>query len=155
MAALRRVLTWAVVLGLLAGCASQPPSAEELRIRQSVLEAALGEIGRPYRYGGADTDGFDCSGLVHYSYAEAGVDVPRSAAQLKSAGRKIDLDDALPGDLLFYDFGGLFSHSLHVTVYVGDGRFVHAPNSHSTVVLQSVDAPGWSEHYIGARRILP
>ncbi|PTU32504.1 NlpC/P60 family protein [Stenotrophobium rhamnosiphilum] len=111
---------------------------------------ALGQIGRPYRYGGTTQDGFDCSGLVQYSYAQAGIKIPRTTSEQLHAGKKISLSNALPGDLLFYKLGG----GLHVALYVGDGRAVHAPARGRQVIVAPVDADFWQENFVTAIRVL-
>jgi murein DD-endopeptidase len=141
---------------LLAGCASGPPveSAQITAKREIIIEEALGEVGRPYRFGGEDTEGFDCSGLVQYTYGEAGVRVPRVAADLRHAGTRIRLRQALPGDLLFFSFDNGGGSSLHVAVYLGNGRMVHAPSHGKTVsVSHTGDAP-WPDRFLYAVRLL-
>ncbi|MBX6419920.1 MAG: C40 family peptidase [Nevskia sp.] len=134
----------------LAACATAPPPVTDFATRQAVLEEALGEIGRPYRYGGGDADGFDCSGLVHYVFEQAGVELPRTAAEQRRAGRAIDFRDAAPGDLVFYRFG----NTLHATIYVGDDRVVHAPASGQTVTVTRVDNDYWRERLVSVVRVL-
>lgn len=136
-----------------AGCAGTPPAPPPVRdyaTREAVLEDALGEIGRPYVYGGADANGFDCSGLARYVYAEAGISLPRTAAAQRRAGRDIPFANAAPGDLVFFRFDG----GLHVTVYVGDGKVVHAPATGQTVTVSRVDTPYWQSHYVSTVRVL-
>lgn len=138
---------------VLCGCslwASQEPGPAELALRQAMLETALGQIGRPYRYGGADGDGFDCSGLVLHVYGDAGVKVPRTARQQLEAGERIHLKDAEPGDLVFYEIDG----GVHVAIYVGDGRVVHAPSRGKDVTVTSVHTRYWEQRFIAAVRML-
>ncbi len=127
-----------------------PPPVHDTATRQSVLMDALGQIGRPYVYGGADANGFDCSGLVHTIYARAGVKLPRTAAQQFKAGRRIPLKDAAPGDLVFYKIG----RGLHVTLYIGNDEVVQAPSSGKTVSITHIDRNWWRDHYAGTVRIL-
>ncbi len=137
----------------LAGGASTPPAPPpvyDFATREAVLEDALGEIGRPYVYGGADADGFDCSGLTSHVYAEAGIPLPRTAAAQRKAGRSIPFSSAAPGDLVFYRFGG----GLHVNLYVGDGKVVHAPATGRTVHVSDVDHAYWQRRYVATVRIL-
>ncbi len=137
----------------LTACASTPstpPPVRDYARREAVLEDALGEIGRPYVYGGADADGFDCSGLARYVYAEAGVELPRTAAAQRRFGRSIPFSSAAPGDLIFYRFDG----GLHVTLYIGDGKVVHAPATGQTVHVSQVDTKYWRSHYVATVRIL-
>lgn len=151
---MRAVLSLLAVL-LLAGCASFSGgrSDEEIeRIRQSVVVDALGQIGRPYRYGGSTPDGFDCSGLVHYVYGQSGMKLPRSSREQSRIGEDIDLDDAQPGDLLFYSFGG--GRVDHVAIYLGDGQAVHAPASGRQVIVAPVAQKYWMKKFVEARDIL-
>ncbi|HSW13307.1 MAG TPA: C40 family peptidase [Solimonas sp.] len=139
----------------LAGCVSfgGGRSSEEVeRIRQTVVVDALGQIGRPYRYGGSTPDGFDCSGLVQYVYAQSGVKLPRSSRDQSEIGDDIDLDDAQPGDLLFYSFGG--GRIDHVALYLGDGQAVHAPASGRQVIVAPVAQKYWMKKFVEARDIL-
>jgi len=139
---------------LLAGCASfgGGRSDEEIeRIRQSVVVDALGQIGRPYRYGGSTPDGFDCSGLVQYVFGQSGVKLPRSSRDQNRIGEDIDLDEAQPGDLLFYSFGG--GSIDHVAIYLGDGQAVHAPASGRQVIVAPVAQKYWMKKFVEARDI--
>jgi cell wall-associated NlpC family hydrolase len=137
---------------LLGGC-SHMGSGQERVYREAIVETALGQIGRPYQYGGDNPDGFDCSGLAQYSYLEAGVKIPRNTSAQLSAGSHIDLDEARPGDLLFYRFDSS-PNSLHVAIYVGHGKMVHAPASGRQVqVIHTDDAP-WPQRFVTAVRLL-
>ena len=153
---------------LLAGCGRQavrPTAPAATRIWQpnapsdparanAVLMRALGLVGTPYRYGGNTPDsGFDCSGLVSYVYRDmANVQLPRTSRDLARAqGPRIATDRLASGDLVFFGSDGQVSH---VGIYVGEGRFVHAPNSGGTVRLDRIDGAWWREHYTGARRLL-
>lgn len=135
----------------LTGCASAP-AVDNPGIRQQIIESALGQLGRPYRYGGRDPSGFDCSGLVQYAYGEAGVVAPRDTKSQRDAGRRIDFDAAQPGDLLFYRFEN--AGGLHVGLYLGDGRMVHAPASGRQVSLVAVESPVWKKRYLETIRLL-
>lgn len=142
---------------LLSGCLSfgggSGRSSEEVeRLRQTIVVDALGQIGRPYRYGGNTPDGFDCSGLVQYVFAQSGVKLPRSSREQSDIGHKIDLDDAEPGDLLFYSFTG--SRIDHVAVYLGDGQAVHAPASGRQIIVAPVAQKYWMQKFVQARDVL-
>jgi len=119
-----------------------------------VLFRAIGLVGTPYRYGGNTPEsGFDCSGLVGYVFHDAaGVALPRTAQEIADIGaphvRRSELDS---GDVVLF---GRRGHIDHVGIYVGRGRFVHAPNSGGTVRLDHLDAPYWNEHFSGALRIM-
>lgn len=141
-----------LLAGFLAGCASRP-TPDHLELRQHIIETALGQLGRPYRYGGRDPDGFDCSGLVQFAYSEAGVIVPRDTRSQRDAGKSLALSDAQPGDLLFYRFE--HSGGLHVGLYLGDGRMIHAPASGRQVSLVEVASPIWKKRYLETIRLLP
>lgn len=140
---------------LLSGCLSfgGGRSSEEVeRIRQSVVVDALGQIGRPYRYGGTTPEGFDCSGLVQYVFGQSGVKLPRSSRDQSEIGDDIDLDDAEPGDLLFYSFTG--SRIDHVAIYLGDGQAVHAPARGRQVIVAPVAQKYWMKKFVEARDVL-
>lgn len=142
---------------LLSGCGmlgSGGESSEVRAQRRTIALEALGQIGRPYRYGGASPSGFDCSGLVQYSYLQAGIKLPRTTEQQFKSGDTIALDDAEPGDLLFYRFGSRRGTVDHVAIYVGDGEAVHAPASGRQVIVADVDEPEWSRRFVRAVRVL-
>jgi len=95
-------------------------------------------IGTSYRYGGASAAGFDCSGLVVYSYAQAGIRaLPHSASRLEQRSQSVALTNLVPGDLLFFRMSG--RKTSHVAIYVGERAFVHAPSSGKRVERVSFD----------------
>jgi len=146
-------MTLVLCSALLSGCALFQSEADSLR--EDVVETALDQVGEDYLYGGADPDdGFDCSGLVWYSYREAGIKLPRSAAQQRRAGRHVNFSQARPADLLFYSFGDRKAGDLHVVMYVGDGEGVHAPVRDGEVEVIDVTAKHWRQRYVGATRII-
>ena len=107
-------------------------------------------VGRPYKYRGESPAGFDCSGLVRYSYLAAGLDVPHSTSALRERTRPISSRDIRKGDLVFFNqLGKKYSH---VGISLGDDQFVHAPSSGKTVRTDSLDDPYWKKHFLGARR---
>jgi cell wall-associated NlpC family hydrolase len=120
----------------------------------AVLMRALSLVGTPYRWGGDTPEGgFDCSGLVNYVYRDMlDLRLPRTSRQLaRWQGPRIAPDRLAPADLVFFGNGGEVSH---VGIYVGEGRFVHAPNSGGTVRLDRLDGAWWRDHYTGAKRVL-
>lgn len=116
---------------------------------------ALAYLGVPYRYGGDDPSrGFDCSGLVRHVFRDAlGVELPRRSDEIGRAGRAVDRERLQPGDLVFFNtLGRAFSH---VGIYIGDGRFVHAPARRGQVRVDALDERYWSARFDGARRFAP
>ena len=137
----------------LSACALFQSEADELR--EEIVDTALDQVGEDYEYGGADPgDGFDCSGLVFYSYKQAGMKLPRSAAAQKKAGRFVLFKDARPADLLFYSFGDRKAGDLHVVIYLGDGEGVHAPVRDGEVEVIKVADKHWKARYVGAARYI-
>jgi cell wall-associated NlpC family hydrolase len=121
--------------------------------RQEIVQQALAAVGVSYRRGGQSPDaGFDCSGLVVHVYREAlGVSLPRTAHAQSETGRFVAAADLEPGDLVFYNTRN--RKYSHVGLYLGDGRFVHAPKPGAAVRVESMRASYWSRRYDGARRI--
>jgi len=159
----RRVLLATLTAALLAGCASTPApkpvavTAPPLTSANSADLAfrALGLVGTPYRSAGADPGvGFDCSGFVVYVYRDVlGLPLPRSTGAQYNMDLRAPRRSALKtGDLVFFDTGG--KGISHVGIYVGEGRFVHAPNHGGRVRLDHLDDRYWKERYRGARRVL-
>jgi cell wall-associated NlpC family hydrolase len=111
--------------------------------------AAIAErhLGTPYRFGGCDPAGFDCSGLVVHVYAELGVRLPHFAAAQYREGRRIGIDDLHRGDLVFFD--GLD----HVGIYAGGGRFIHAPHAGGDVCVSSLTTGWYADRCEGAVRV--
>jgi len=106
--------------------------------------------GKPYRYGGNTPRGFDCSGLVQYSYSLAGIDLPRSTEGLWKYSSAIATRNLQPGDLLFFNQEG--KRSSHVAIYVGRERFVHAPSTGKRVSIGNLDSAYWRRHLESVRR---
>ena len=145
-----------LVLNLvLAGCASAPAPlpAPRLSAEQAsdIAMHALGLVGTPYRYGGNTPEsGFDCSGLIGYVYqSRAGTPPPRTVAQLDRWGQPVDSAALRTGDLVVFGRGRTPSHA---GIYVGEGRFVHAPSSGGTVRMDRLDARYWAQQNAAFRR---
>jgi cell wall-associated NlpC family hydrolase len=120
----------------------------------AVLMRAISLVGTPYRYGGNTPEGgFDCSGLVNYVYRDMlSLNLPRTSRDLAGfQGPRIVPDRLAAGDLVFFGQSGNVSH---VGIYVGEGRFVHAPSTGGTVRLDHLDGTYWRDHYTGAKRVL-
>lgn len=176
-----RAVVIASALGLLAGCASTPSqtAAQAERERLAALEdeqllpqnplseltgqyrgrtpaseavfQALSQLGKPYQWGGDDQNGFDCSGLTQYVYRQTDINLPRTAAEQYRATKRIDDHERKAGDLLFFKQNG--RQIDHVAIYLGNGEFVHAPNSDRNVDRDDLTHVYWSQHYIGAGRV--
>ena len=112
-----------------------------------VVGVAMSEIGTPYVWAGASPSGFDCSGLVMYSYAQEGVSLPHSSYAMWNIGTSVPKDQLEPGDIVFFDGLG------HVGIYIGGGEFVHAPHTGTDVQVSSLDSGSYAASYDGARRI--
>ena len=119
-----------------------------------MLQALLA-LGLDYRYGGnSPVTGFDCSGLVAHVYLEAwNIRLPRNTSAQSKAGTPVSLAELQAGDLVFYDTQQ--RPYSHVGIYLGDGKFVHAPKSGAQVRVESLNSAYWAQRYNGARRIEP
>jgi murein DD-endopeptidase len=152
-------------LAALAGCASSPtaqrpsaggpgtgaPARTDAHTQPHPgLAIARDMIGKPYRYGGASPRGFDCSGLVYYSYRRAGIEVPRTTTEQYRQSEHLNLANLQPGDLLFFRISR--RKPSHVGIYAGGGRFVHAPSRGKRVAYASLSDPYWETRLIGAGR---
>jgi cell wall-associated NlpC family hydrolase len=136
-----------------AGCAHAPVKPVEgysLAAGEKAAHTALAMIGRPYKYRGETPAGFDCSGLVRYSYLTAGVSVPHGTDALRRVTRSVGLGGAKRGDLIFFSQRG--RDYSHVGVYVGNQEFVHAPSTGKNVRKDSLKEPYWKKHALDARR---
>ncbi|MGH8084650.1 MAG: C40 family peptidase [Lysobacter sp.] len=156
---------------MLAGCGGNretvratpaPPSASDWPMvapddpvaANAVLMRAISLVGTPYLYGGnTPQTGFDCSGLVNYVYRDMlNLALPRTSRALAAyQGPKVKPQQLAAADLVFFSTGGQVTH---VGIYVGNGRFVHAPSSGGTVRLDHLDGYYWRDHYSGAKRVL-
>jgi cell wall-associated NlpC family hydrolase len=114
---------------------------------------AIALVGHPYVYGGADLQGFDCSGLVYFIHEQLGLDVPRTAADQQRAAQTVQRGDLAPGDLLFFHTSG--RGVSHVGIYVGENRFIHAPQSGRLIELRSLDDRYYSQHWVASGRFWP
>jgi cell wall-associated NlpC family hydrolase len=123
-----------------------PASAVEL-----MIGSATSMIGQPYRYGGAAPGGFDCSGLVSFAAKNAGIRVPRTAAEQMETGDPVVRAELQAGDLIFMHLSG---KELHVAIALDRQLFVHAPSSGGRVRVDSLLAPPYAKGFIGARRVV-
>lgn len=118
----------------------------------SLISTALGYQGVPYRNGGSDPSGFDCSGFIQYVFSRFGAVLPREVRDQFLAGREIELRDAEPGDLLFFET--VSRGASHVGLVINGDQFVHAPSSRGVVRVERFTAPYWARRFVGARRIV-
>lgn len=155
-------LALVLLAALLAACSVRSPTPDlpdgsiPSPAAEDVLVLALGLVGTPYRWGGNTPDsGFDCSGLIGYVYREAvGIQLPRSTREMIDMGAPGVRPGALhSGDLVFFATDGNRQAS-HAGIYVGEGRFVHAPSSGGAVRLDRLSDDYWRSRYLGARRVL-
>jgi len=142
---------------LLAACGGAPVNEQVTAAHETASSTAIkagntatSMLGKPYRYGGTNPKGFDCSGLVYYSYARAGAKVPRNTDAQRKATLPITLGHLQKGDLLFFNERG--KRASHVAIYVGDGTFVHAPSSGKRVRVDRLADPYWKKSFADARR---
>jgi len=116
-----------------------------------IVGVAASLIGTPYRFGGESPKGFDCSGLVFYSFERVGVKVPRTAADQRRVAERVNRTDLVPGDLVF--FRSSKGRVDHVGIYAGEGRFIHAPSSGQVVSYGYLDDPYYQKHFVSAGRL--
>jgi cell wall-associated NlpC family hydrolase len=152
------LLTCLVIAFTLAGCAgahavpeSESRATVPSKSAAQAADAAFAQVGRPYRYGGDSPAGFDCSGLVRFSYQQIGVPVSRETRTLRGQAQLIQVAELRRGDLVFFDQEG--KKYSHVGIYLGDGSFVHAPSSGGRVRTDRLDSDYWRRHFVEARRI--
>lgn len=128
-------------------------AAEAGDTRAEIVMQALALLGVPYRWGGNDpARGLDCSGLVRHVFKTvAALDLPRRSEQMSRVGRSVARTDLRAGDLVF--FNTLGHPNSHVALYVGDGRFVHAPGRNNHVRVDGIEDQYWRARFNGARRL--
>lgn len=121
--------------------------------RQEVWFQAFSLVGTPYRYGGSDRNGFDCSGMVQYVYQQATqTALPRTARDIAASSHNISKQQLKSGDLVFFNTGsGTYSH---VGIYLGNQEFLHAPSSNGTIRIARLDSPYFAQRFTGARTFM-
>ena len=164
---LRQTLAVFVIAFIAGGCASvprhpSPPAAEPAAVGnarpadensagEKLVRVAAGLIGTPYKFGGNDPRGFDCSGLVFYSFDRLGIEVPRTASEQRRAARGVQPGALTPGDLVF--FRNSARRVDHVGIYAGEGKFIHAPRAGQVVSYAYLDDPYYRAHFVSAGRL--
>ena len=140
---------------MVAGCASVPAAPVTVHVPdmgEKAANTAVAMIGKPYKYRGDSPEGFDCSGLVRYSYLAAGLSVPHGTKPLRKVTRPVSLQEIRKGDLLFFNERG--KKNSHVGIYLEDDIFVHAPSSGGNVRKESLSDPHWKKSFVDARRFM-
>jgi cell wall-associated NlpC family hydrolase len=150
----------ALLTALTAACASSgvsrpasfPPDSTVHGARgETIVGTALTLQGIPYRNGGSDPRGFDCSGFTQYVFAQHGVALPRAVEEQYEFGKKVKPRDLESGDLVF--FKTVSRGPSHVGIVIGEGQFVHAPSSKGVVRVERLSAEYWSKRFLAARRV--
>lgn len=127
------------------------PPAQLAPDTAAIVDTALAMRGTPYRNGGSDPDGFDCSGFTQFVFAQHGVVLPREVRDQYQAGAPVRSRELEPGDLVF--FTTVAPGASHVGIAIGGDAFVHAPSSTGVVRVERLSSTYWSHRYLGARRV--
>jgi cell wall-associated NlpC family hydrolase len=143
-----------IAFGVAVSMLSSPPSRAQDApdgVAAELVVRALALVDTPYKYGGRTPAGFDCSGFVGYVFAEAsGLVLPRRSEDIVRVGDPLERDRLVAGDLVFFNtLGRRYSH---VGIYIGEGRFVHAPARGGRVRVERISDPYWRARYNAARR---
>ena len=133
---------------LLAACSGSPPRSGSHHEEAARIAAAM--EGKPYKYGGHAPAGFDCSGLVYYSYQRVGMRVSRTTDTQRAQSARVPIDQLARGDLVFFNQEGKFSS--HVGIYLGNNRFIHAPSTGKRLRVDNLKDAYWQKHFVDARR---
>ncbi len=129
---------------------SHTEQTQRISTGKNIAKLAISLQGIPYRYGGHQKKGFDCSGLVYYSHQKMGISVPRTSLEQFKKAYPIQRKQLHPGDLVFFYLNK--KKVSHVGIYVGENKFIHAPKSGKTVTTASLDNRFWRQRYAGAGR---
>ncbi len=151
------LIALALLLLVSAGCAKHPSATAPVGFGKASGEAisntARSNIGVRYKIGGTNpSTGFDCSGLVIWTYGQYGISMPRTAREQMSMGASIRKDQLRPGDLVVFKISS--RRGYHTGIYSGHGKFVHSPSSGKTVREEALNAEYWQKRFVGARRIV-
>jgi cell wall-associated NlpC family hydrolase len=133
---------------------AEPPGSDKKALRDKIVGSAKRYLGVPYRWGGSSPEsGFDCSGLTMAVYQLNGLNLPRSSSAQWRAGSQVDRSQLSKADLVFFATSG-GSRISHVGIYVGDGRFIHAPGRGKKICITSFSNLYFKDHFLGARTYL-
>jgi cell wall-associated NlpC family hydrolase len=133
---------------------ASPTSARSARASldgYALVGTALALRGAPYRNGGSDPNGFDCSGFTQYVFGQYGVSLPHAVREQFRSGKSVTPDDLAPGDLVF--FVTTEPGASHVAIAIGGDEFIHAPSSSGVVRVEHLSAAYWSQRFLGVRRV--
>lgn len=122
-------------------------------IASLIVARAESALGTPYLWGGESTGGFDCSGLVQWAYGGYGVSLPRTTFNQIGVGAAVQIPDLRPGDLVFFDTDAKKTGPDHVGIYIGGGKFIHAPHTGDKVKISSLGDSYYQQRFIAGRRI--
>lgn len=118
---------------------------------EKIASIAHSLLGSPYKYGGASPQGFDCSGLVYYTHGKLDVHTPRTSLQQYKSAMNVKLNELHSGDVVFFKLGK--SSVSHVGIYVGNGKFIHAPKSGKHVAVNSLTDNYWRPRIVSGGRL--
>lgn len=128
-----------------------PAPSSAAAVGYAIAGTALSLRGAPYRNGGSDPRGFDCSGFVLYVFSQNGLSVPRTVTDQYHAGQPVPSDHLEPGDLVF--FQTVAPGASHVGIAIGGDEFIHAPSERGEVRVERLSSSYWGPRYLGARRL--
>ncbi len=167
MLSLLRSLTFLMFCsGLLVACSHSPQHSEttsktkvaaaksnqkSLNAGDEIANLAKSLLGNPYKYGGASPKGFDCSGLVYYTHGKLGIRTPRTSLQQYKNAKNIKLSKLHSGDLVFFTLNK--ANVSHVGIYLGNGRFIHAPKSGKRVTVNNLNDDFWRPRIVSGGRL--
>ncbi len=148
-----------ILLAMLSGCgkrnvspSAQSPSVHAVPTGAAIVQTALKQVGRPYVSGGdSPSRGFDCSGLVFWTYGAHGIKIPRISRDQAQAGTKVGRGDLRPGDIVVFRIP---RSGYHTGIYIGQNNFVHSPKPRTKVRVESLNLDYWNRYYVSGRRIV-
>lgn len=145
------ILAFFTIALIVESCAGSPQKRSDPSMGIRIFKTAESQIGVGYRFGGkSPKEGFDCSGFAWWTLRKNGINIPRESDSQFRSGKKVSLDNLMPGDLVFFET--YKRGASHVGVYDGSGGFIHSPNSGKTVCRTSLDNSYFKKRYLGARR---